>query len=106
VPSKFTLLVTRHRRERIIRGIASLPDDLVRLLRTFLQRTIPDSAQVATRNTATSVNGHDGARKRRGRPLVRIVRLMRAFSGDPYHAYHAYQAYFRGTLLTRPREQQ
>jgi hypothetical protein len=63
------------------------PVDLVRLVRTFLQRTIPVSTQPPPKNAETS--GSTG-----GRPLVRIVRLVRVFSGDPYRAYRAYRAYF------------
>jgi hypothetical protein len=52
VSTKSILLIqiTRHSRPRAIHSVTSLSADLVRLIRTFLQRTTPDSAQAATLN--------------------------------------------------------
>jgi hypothetical protein len=83
VSTKSTLLIqtTHHSRRRVIHGIASPPGDLVRIVSSNLQPTIPDSAgphlkHAPRRETHTSRNPT-------GRTLVRIVRLVRVFSGRP-----------------------
>jgi hypothetical protein len=93
--------MTRHSRRRVIHGIAVLPGYLVRIVRTNIQRTIPDSA-LDRHPKRTNVwsnfpgRGTDRSCNPTRRTLVRIVRLVRVFSGRPLSRIPRLSSIFSG----------
>jgi hypothetical protein len=105
VSTKSTLLIQINRQSRqwATHRVTSFPADLVRIVRTNLQRTIPKSAPGRHPTRQRLVNspgrGTHRSRNRTGRTLVRIVRLVRVFSGRPLSRIPRLSRIFSGQPL-------